>query len=211
MGVSYDCMVAHVLTDEKPIPTRRTITEAVLRIGAEQGVEHVSIRVVAAAAGVSIGTVQHHFPTKDALLQAAYVEVLDRIAARIETVALGEDPRLILTAVLAELLPLDRERAWETRVHLAFAARAATSPPLADTQRAALSRLRTGLAASFARATGAPSERCELAAHVAIAVADGLALHAVSAEGWLSEPVQRAALKLALDALVATLTGDRPG
>jgi len=190
------------------ITVPRSIPEAVLRIGAEQGVEHVSIRVVAAAAGVSIGTVQHHFPTQDALLQAAYAEVLDRIATRIETVVVGKDARLNLTAVLRELLPLDRNRIRETRVHLGFAARAATAPPLAETQRAALSRLRTGLAASFARATGAAPERCELAAHVAIAVADGLALHAVSSGGWLSGQAQRDALELAIDALVVTLEGD---
>jgi hypothetical protein len=46
-------------------------------------------------------------------------------------------------------------------------------------------RARRGVYARLGRAT---RTRCELAAHVAAAVADGLVLHAVSTVDWLSEP-----------------------
>jgi hypothetical protein len=87
--------------------------------------------------------------------------------------------------------------------------RAAISPVLADVQRSVLTELRQGLTEAFMHAWGgrATRTRCELAAHVAAAAADGLALHAVSTVGWLSEQRLADALDLALD----LLTGEGVG
>ncbi|MGE2713799.1 TetR/AcrR family transcriptional regulator [Mycolicibacterium litorale] len=52
------------------------MVEAVLRALLAEGFEGVSVRKVATLAGVSIGAVQHHFPTKDVMLGAA----MDRAA-----------------------------------------------------------------------------------------------------------------------------------
>lgn len=182
-----------------------TITSALLDIVDRRGLDQVSVREVAAGAGVSIGTVQHYFPTKDAMLAAAYDEVVRRLRARLEAVPIGADVRGNLSAVLAELLPLDRRRIVETRLHLAFAARAAASPALAETQRAALAEIHEGLTEAFAAAWGGGATRADasLAAHAAIAVTDGIALHAVSSGRWLSRRRQRDVLELALDALTA--------
>ncbi len=77
------------------------------------------------------------------------------------------------------------------------------SPLLADIQSSVLTELHQGLTEAFMHAWvgRATRTRCELAAHVAAAVADGLALHAVSTVGWLSEPRMADALDLALDML----------
>lgn len=181
------------------------LTDALLRIVAERGLDQVSVREVAAAAKVSIGTVQHYFPTKDAMLAAAYAEVVARIRFRLEGVRLGPDTRQNLSAVLTELLPLDKRRVAESRVHLAFAARAATTPDLAKTQRALLAELHNAVTDAFATAWGqqVPHTTCTLAAHAAIAATDGLALHAVSSADWLSRRRQTATLALALDALMS--------
>lgn len=185
-------------------PRQDTIIDALLWIVAERGMEQVSVREVATAAGVSIGTVQHYFRTKDAMLAAAYDEVVNRIRSRLDAVKLGTDVRKNLSAVLTELLPLDERRRVECRVHLAFAARAATRPDMAKTQARALAELHDGVTDAFARGLGRPATRaqCVVAAHAAIAVADGLALHAVSADGWVSGRRQKAALEMVLDALI---------
>jgi hypothetical protein len=103
------------------------------------------------------------------------------------------------------LLPLDEHRAVESRIHLAFAAPAATMPQLARTQRTALADLHQAVTQAFATVWGDRASRttCSLAAHAAIAAADGLALHAVSSRGWLSRRRQTATIELALDALMA--------
>lgn len=187
------------------IPKRTAVTNAMLRIVANQGLDQLSVREVATAARVSIGTVQHYFPTKNAMLSAAYEEVVARIRTRLQAVKLGTDPRRNLTAVLRELLPLDEQRALECRIHLAFAARAATTPELAQIQRTSLAELHTAVTEAFTLSWNGHASRtsCALAAHVAIAAADGLALHAVSSDSWLPKRRQVASLGLALDALMA--------
>src|SRR3954468_25008598 len=47
--------------------TRARIRDSALELFAARGVKATSIRDVAQAAGISAGTVQHHFPSKDAL------------------------------------------------------------------------------------------------------------------------------------------------
>jgi AcrR family transcriptional regulator len=187
------------------IDREAALTDALLQIVAERGLDQVSVREVAAGANVSIGTVQHYFPTKDRMLAVAYAEVIARIRFRLENVQPGSDVRANLSAVLAELLPLDARRITESRIHLAFAARAATAPELARTQRGALVEIHDAVTDAFATAWSQRAARatCALAAHVAIATADGLALHAISSGGWLPRHRQMAALDLALDALMS--------
>ena len=201
-----------MMRESSPIPKQAAVTDALLHIVAERGLDQVSVREVAAGAKVSIGTVQHYFPTKDRMLAAAYEEVIRRIRSRLEAVPLGTDMRQNLANLLAELLPLDEQRVLEVRVHLAFAARAATTPQLAHTQRDALAELHQAVTEAFATAWGdhAPRATCALAAHAAIAAADGLALHAVSSAGWLPRRRQTATLELALDALMSIHDRENP-
>lgn len=187
-----------------PRPREATLTDALLSIVAERGLDQVSVREVASAAGVSIGTVQHYFPTKDDMLATAFNEVVRRIRVRVTAACFGPDARANIAAVLYELLPLDGRRAEEARIQLAFAARAATSPALAAIQQTVLTEVTEALTEAFRRAAAAsaPAEQCRLAAHVALAAADGLALHAVSSKGWISASQLTAALELVLDVLV---------
>ena len=70
--VPYSCMTpAPVDHDER----RARLTEVLLAVVSEVGLEGASIRAVAARAGVSIGTVQHYFATKDEMLLYAYRHV----------------------------------------------------------------------------------------------------------------------------------------
>ncbi|WP_370619928.1 TetR/AcrR family transcriptional regulator [Mumia sp. Pv 4-285] len=180
------------------------LTDAVMTIVAEHGLERVSVREVAGAAGVSIGTVQHYFPTKEQMLAAAYTEAVDRIRARVEALPLGSDAGRNLRSVLRQLLPLDESRRAESRVYLAFAAAAATSASLSEIQQATLTELHTALTDAFGRATGEawPPSRCRLAAHAVIALVDGLALHAVTTGGWIDTAQLTDAVDLVLDGLL---------
>lgn len=213
--VSYDCMMARMAQLSTPRPTKDVITDALLDITAERGLDHVSVRHVAAAAGVAIGTVQHYFPTKDAMLTAAFTEVVRRIRERVAATVLRPDVRRNLAAVLRELLPLDERRAAEVRVQVAFAARAATMPALAELQGVILGEVTDAIAAALAHVDGGPPERRRARAQVVLATVDGLALHAVSSRDWVTPESLAAALDDALDALLpgdaAVVPGDVVG
>jgi AcrR family transcriptional regulator len=60
----------------------------------------VSTEEIARCAGVGVGTVFRHFPTKEALLQAVFADRLSRFAAEADRLAAGTDPRTALFAVL---------------------------------------------------------------------------------------------------------------
>jgi AcrR family transcriptional regulator len=189
-------------------PREAAVTEAVLAIVAERGLDQVSVREVATAAGVSIGTVQHYFPTKEQMLAAAYTEAVRRIRHRLQALRLGPDPRRNLTLVLRQLLPLDEQRTVESHVYLAFAAAAATSASLSTIQQTTLDELHSALTEAFALTWDIPASRsrCRLAAHAVIALADGLALHAITTEGWLGTRQLTRVVDLVLDGLQAQTT-----
>ena len=114
---------------------RTVLSRAAWDLIARGGLESVSLRTVAAQAGVSMGRVQYYFATKDDLLlyalRDAHRRMEQRIAARL-SVEPDDDPRAALVAVLDELLGGDPETRDAIRVHLAFAARAREDERLAE-------------------------------------------------------------------------------
>ena len=121
---------------------RARLTEVLLDVVAEGGLEAATIRTVAAAAGVSIGTVQHYFKTKDDMLGHAYRTVGKEIGDRAEQEAEGATSwKAAIRAILLELLPLDERRAKGYRVSVAFAARATWNPELGAELRKDLKEL----------------------------------------------------------------------
>ena len=86
-----------------PVITRAELLEAAQRMIAKNGFDGTSIRGLAREAGVTHGTVQHHFPTKQAIWQAVVDEV---IAPGIEAALsqLFADPDRGVEAVIATRL-----------------------------------------------------------------------------------------------------------
>jgi AcrR family transcriptional regulator len=123
---------------------RRTIVEAVYRIIETTGSEAVSLRDVAAAAGVSMGMVQHYFRTKDEMLLFALDHMGERVSARItaKLAALrSPTPRETTRAMLAEMLPSTKESRQEAAVSIAFFNRAVATPAYAAALRDGYKRI----------------------------------------------------------------------
>ncbi|MDQ3093370.1 MAG: TetR/AcrR family transcriptional regulator, partial [Actinomycetota bacterium] len=71
------------LPTEKPrradaLRNRERLLAAALALFTEQGTD-VSLEAVAREAGVGVGTLYRHFPTRDALVEAVYLSELDRL------------------------------------------------------------------------------------------------------------------------------------
>ena len=154
---------------------RRLIAAALIQVAARQGLEAVSLRHVATAAGVSVGMVQHYFRTKDEMMTFALAAVRDRNQERVTAAiaALGADPppRLLLRTMIAALLPLAAEARDDGRVALAFLAYTAVRP------RAA-AELRAGTAAMVSFIAGLlPGDDRDDAAAGLLALMEGLGVY----------------------------------
>jgi AcrR family transcriptional regulator len=88
---------------------RAKILAAAEAVFAEKG-PSVSTEQVAERAGVAIGTVFRHFPTKPALLQAIMKELLSRLTERATALADDGDPGTALFTFFAELVGQAAER-----------------------------------------------------------------------------------------------------
>lgn len=156
---------------------RHQLAEAVWRLAVRGGLEHVTLRQVAAEAGVSTRLLQYYFGTREQLLLGS-LEILNaeaerRAAARMAD--LGDTPSLrdIVRGILLEMLPLDEERRNRYAVHAAYFVRFLTEPALAEVAGAAepaLENLVTGLIAQ-AQEFGDVSRTVDPAAEGAFLVA----------------------------------------
>lgn len=112
---------------------RDQIAEALLDIVADHGLEAISVRAVAAQAGVSTGRIQHYFANKDALLAYAieYQDWLVQQRWNEQAWPGGEPtPREALRWVLLETIPRDDRRRREWLVGVAYLIRMLANPTL---------------------------------------------------------------------------------
>ncbi|WP_369199833.1 TetR/AcrR family transcriptional regulator [Streptomyces sp. PU-14G] len=183
---------------------RRTeIADAVLAVVAERGLPAVSLTEVAAQAGVSPGRVQHYFPTKQKLLEAAFdrgnERSAERIRSRLGAAPADAPPAEVLAVVLDELIPHDAASRAHMRVRHAFNAGALADDPIAERVRGLYAGLYGSLAGCLARAgASAPEGGHETAAVALVAQAEGLAYHVLL--GTTRARIARHTVRAALDA-----------
>ncbi|MER7419524.1 TetR family transcriptional regulator C-terminal domain-containing protein [Micromonospora peucetia] len=180
-----------------PQERRRLIADALMRVAAKQGLEAISLRHVAAEAGVSPGMVQHYFRTKDEMMMFALAVVGERSQTRVtEAVArLGDNPspRALLRTMIAALLPLDEQTRDDGRVALGFLAYTAVRP-------AAASALREETAQTLGFMAGlVPSPKPDEAAAGLLALMEGLGAYLLG--GQYSTEQALSALDAHLDLL----------
>lgn len=109
--------------------SRDAILHAVISVLSTRGSDAVTIRNVAAEAGVSVGAVQHNFPTKDALIIGAMTAVNDRFRDRLRHLLENEESaEQRLRMFCEEVACLTDTGVVDAVVWTAFAARATTDP-----------------------------------------------------------------------------------
>ncbi|WP_127503343.1 TetR/AcrR family transcriptional regulator [Actinoplanes solisilvae] len=178
---------------------RRLIADALMKVAAEQGLEAVSLRHVAQAAGVSAGMVQHYFHTKDEMMVFALAAISERSEVRVRAAvdALGADPtpRLLLRTMIAALLPLEGPTREDGRVALAFLAYTAVRPAASAELRPSTAQFVEFIASMLPRG-GA------VAAAGLLALMEGLGLYLLGGQYTPAQALD--ALDAQLDLLFAT-------
>lgn len=157
---------------------RELITDALFRVIVRDGLGAVSLRHVAAEAGVTAGMVQHYFTSKEELMtfamQTAGTRYEDRIRDAVD--ALGENPApaATLRAVLENFIPRSEEERHDGRISLEFQAYATGRDDLVAGLAAGDIQLRGWLASLLAEATGADDAAASARATALLGAAEGL-------------------------------------
>jgi TetR/AcrR family transcriptional repressor of bet genes len=158
---------------------RRRIAEALWRVVSRGGFEAVSMRDVAAEAGLS--SAQHYFATKDEMLRFALEHMVERSTQRIRRRIADRPPRTVLKDVITEILLSDEQYRDQARVWAGYAAKATVEPGAAALYRQVYTELGDILAGFLRAARDAGDAPADLdprrAAADLLALADGLTLH----------------------------------
>lgn len=115
---------------------RRQLTDALLRIASTRGLQAVTMREVAAEAGVSLRLVQYYFTDKRTLLNSGLGELAARLDRRVKARAAAAGGNLsvrqVFELVLGAVLPTDEPSRLDQLAWTAFYAAALTDPAFAD-------------------------------------------------------------------------------
>lgn len=195
-----------------PAERRQKIFEAVFDVIVESGIEQVTLRAVADAAGLAIGSVRHYFSSHEELLRAAADEVIVRITSRLEShrdrLAGAEDRSSIAEDMLCELLPLTERTSREVVVWLEIVTAGRTNPVLREPAERLYAGSRVLAELIVTRGRSDPPDDVAVEAERLAALIDGLALRMTLDPGKLSAATARAVVRSHLnDLLLARKTG----
>lgn len=120
---------------QRTATTRGAVLDAAVEALVARGYAGTSTRLVADRAGVSLGALQHHFPTKAALTVEAMRHLVQRITAEfVDAAPLGADDEDRLAELLDRLWLVFRGPSFAAGLELLVAAR--TDAALAEPMRA---------------------------------------------------------------------------
>lgn len=103
---------------------REAIARALWRVVEQRGVTHLTMRVVAQEAGISLGQLQHYFASRTAMLSFAMDFASEQTSLRVKQglERLGDrpHPRDVLRLTLVEMLPLHADARATSRMSAAY-------------------------------------------------------------------------------------------
>ena len=184
---------------------RRELAQALWRVVVHKGIDHVSVRSVAAEAGWSPGALRHYFDSQDQLLEFAMDLVAERVRQRAAALPQGGGWRDQVLNVLEQFLPTDAERRAETAIWFAFSARAQVDPGLRRRRTALHDELREGIAKIITELARHGAIRSDIEPSVETdrlhALVDGLCLHSLVHPRQLTPARMRTVVVAHLDSL----------
>jgi TetR/AcrR family transcriptional repressor of bet genes len=176
---------------ESPDVRREELVDATLRCLKKFGYEGASVRRISAAAGVSIGLINHHFPSKSSLVALTYetlaMSVQESIRLQAENTATS--PRDRLHSFFSASFAADQIDPQLFNVWLVFWSMVAHSPEIRAVHDRTYGKYRAvleSLLAQLAESGAAPKLKLRLAAIGLSALLDGL---------WIELSLSRATFK----------------
>jgi AcrR family transcriptional regulator len=177
------------------------LSRAVWDVLATQGLERLTVRAVATAAGCTTGLVMHRFPNRQALLRHARELLHETSRRRVEALeASAASPREALRAVLRQGLAIDKETISRSVVWIGFLAAAFADDNLIEIHRRNNRLWRERLERLVgAAAPGWPAERIAVVALALSAMVEGAAAFAAADPSSYPAAAQERMLDAALE------------
>lgn len=122
---------------------RREIVDVVWRLIAAEGVQSATTRKIAEVAGCAHGALLYYFPSKDAMLTAAFQHIFDATNRRADEAAPDRRGLDGLRTLCLEIMPLDQNRLDEARLAITFWQQALSSPTMGEMHAGFVNRWRT--------------------------------------------------------------------
>ncbi|BDZ39437.1 TetR/AcrR family transcriptional regulator [Microbacterium suwonense] len=164
---------------------RAQIAEALLAVIGREGLAGVSLRRVAAEAGVTAGMVQHYFASKDEMvsfaMQSAGARYEARIRASVEALGPDATPAATLRTVLTNYIPRSDDELHDGRISLEFQSHAGGRADLSRSLGTDEAPLLGWFTMLVAQACGIPDTDAAPRALGLFATAEGLGLKVISA------------------------------
>ena len=156
---------------------RRELVEASWNVIANDGIESLTMRRVASAAGCTTGRISHYFSNREELLSSALSAAYNDAEHRMITIAESTLPvRERLKRVAYEGLPLDAVRLREWKVWIVFWAAATSSSSLSDHNKARYRAWRNLLLRLFSDIDSLSKRESETHVDELLALIDGLGI-----------------------------------
>lgn len=180
---------------------QEALSRAVWDVLANQGLERLTVRAVATAAGCTTGLVMHRFPNRRSLLRHARELLHETSRRRVEALeASATSPREALRAVLRQGLAIDQETISGSIVWIGFLAAAFADDNLIEIHRRNNRLWRERLERLVgAAAPGWPAERIAVVALALSAMVEGAAAFAAADPTSYPAAVQERMLDAALE------------
>ncbi|MEH1166944.1 TetR family transcriptional regulator C-terminal domain-containing protein [Micromonospora sp. CPCC 205539] len=153
----------------------RRVSEAAWKVLVRDGIPALSVRRIAAEAGLPPSSLRYTFPTQASVRIRAYELAVEQVLTRVAAIPQGDR---WARKVLLELLPLDEQRRLEMEVFLALGTAAMTDADLRGTYRSAHLAIRD-LCAQAVQTLVADPTAASMETERLHALIDGLALHLV--------------------------------
>ncbi|CDQ41019.1 MULTISPECIES: TetR/AcrR family transcriptional regulator [Virgibacillus] len=181
------------------------IAEATWKVIAEAGIERATVRNVAEAAQLSVGSLRHYFTTQPELLRYSMQLISERVSERMANKHYTGPPLQVMQEILFEFLPFDNNRKIEMEVWLSFTARSLVDPDLMNLNRQVYHDLRQVVSTVIHSLISLQFVANDFAAEVEIerlyALIDGLAIHHILQPDSLSVDTMHAVIQHHLQTL----------
>lgn len=155
------------------------LAEATWQVILDHGIGAVSVRSVAAAAGMAAGSLRHLFPSQTALLEFSAELMVERATARVTATSPRPDGVEYALEAIGHLMPLTAESRREFEVNIALIAETPAHPGLARIRDHAHGELLDLFVriATMLRDEDEISDQAERDGRRLLALVDGLGLH----------------------------------